>query len=78
MCHCLEPKRLVGADLNYECCQSRGAVAALDANTGKVIWRTQSIQEPLRQLGENTKGSNDGDPRVLRCGTLRPSMPSGV
>ena len=30
---------LVGADLNYECCKSRGAVAALDANTGKVLWR---------------------------------------
>ena len=29
---------LVGGDLNYECCKSRGAVAALDANTGKVLW----------------------------------------
>src|ERR1700683_1357016 len=32
---------LVGADPDYECCKSRGAVAALDANTGKVLWRTQ-------------------------------------
>ena len=46
---------LVGGDLNYECCQSRGAVAALDANTGKVLWRTQSVQEPLRQLGRKHK-----------------------
>jgi polyvinyl alcohol dehydrogenase (cytochrome) len=47
---------LVGGDLNYECCKSRGAVAALDANTGKVLWVTQTVQEPLRELGENAKG----------------------
>src|SRR5262249_32447915 len=47
---------LVGGDLSYECCKSRGALAAVDANTGKVLWITQSIQEPLRQLGENANG----------------------
>ena len=47
---------LVGADPKYECCRSRGAVAALDANTGRVLWRTESIQEPLRQLGKNAIG----------------------
>src|SRR5579863_7501663 len=53
---------LVGADPNYECCHSRGAVAALDANTGKVLWRTQSIQEQLRQLGENANGKQRWGP----------------
>ena len=47
---------LTGANLDYECCKSRGAVAAVDANTGKVLWRVQSIVEPLRSLGENSKG----------------------
>ena len=47
---------LVGADLKYECCRSRGAVAALDANTGKVLWHTESIAEPLQKLGENGNG----------------------
>ena len=47
---------LTGANLDYECCKSRGAVAALDANTGKVLWRVQSIPEPLRLLGENSRG----------------------
>jgi polyvinyl alcohol dehydrogenase (cytochrome) len=47
---------LTGANLDYECCKSRGAVVALDANTGKVLWRAQSIPEPLRQLGENSHG----------------------
>ena len=53
---------LVGADPNYECCKSRGAVAALDANTGKVLWLTQSIQEPLRELGENSNGKQRWGP----------------
>ena len=53
---------LVGGDLNYECCRSRGAVAALDANTGKLLWRTQSIEEPLRSLGENSKGKQRWGP----------------
>jgi polyvinyl alcohol dehydrogenase (cytochrome) len=53
---------LVGADLDYECCRSRGAVAALDANTGKLLWRTESIPEPLRQLGENAHGKQRWGP----------------
>jgi polyvinyl alcohol dehydrogenase (cytochrome) len=47
---------LTGANLDYECCTSRGAVAALDINTGKVLWRVQSIPEPLRAIGENSQG----------------------
>ena len=47
---------LTGANLDYECCTSRGAVAAVDANTGKVLWRTQSIPEPLAKIGENSRG----------------------
>jgi polyvinyl alcohol dehydrogenase (cytochrome) len=47
---------LTGANLDYECCKSRGAVVALDANKGTVLWRAQSIAEPLRQLGENSHG----------------------
>ena len=53
---------LVGADLGYECCKSSGAVAALDANTGKVLWLTKSIQEPLHELGENSKGKQRWGP----------------
>ncbi len=53
---------LTGANLDYECCKSRGAVAALDANTGKVLWRVQSIPEPLRVLGENSHGKQRWGP----------------
>jgi len=47
---------LTGSNLDYECCKSRGTVVAMDANTGKVLWRAQSIQEPLRNIGENSRG----------------------
>jgi len=47
---------LTGGNLDYECCKSRGTVVAMDANTGKVLWRAQSIQEPLRNIGENSHG----------------------
>ncbi len=53
---------LTGANLDYECCKSRGTVVAVDANTGKVRWRTQSVQEPLRALGENSKGKQQWGP----------------
>jgi polyvinyl alcohol dehydrogenase (cytochrome) len=46
---------IAGADLNYECCTSRGAVVALDAATGKTIWRTYSLAEP-KVVGVNAKG----------------------
>jgi len=34
----------------------------LIANTGKVLWLTQSIQEPLRELGENATGKQRWGP----------------
>ena len=34
-----------GAQAQYECCTSRGAVVALDAITGKVIWTTYTIPD---------------------------------
>ena len=33
---------------NYECCTFRGSVAALDAATGKVLWKTYTIPEPQK------------------------------
>jgi polyvinyl alcohol dehydrogenase (cytochrome) len=53
---------LTGANLDYECCKSRGGVVALNANTGEVLWRTQSIPEPLRALGENSRGKQQWGP----------------
>jgi polyvinyl alcohol dehydrogenase (cytochrome) len=33
-------------NVEYPCCTSRGAVVALDANTGKQIWKTYNVDEP--------------------------------
>ena len=40
----------------YECCRSRGGLAALDANTGRILWKIDTIAEPLRQYGETKNG----------------------
>ena len=39
-----------------ECCRSRGALAALDANTGKLIWRVETIPEPAKRIGTTKTG----------------------
>jgi polyvinyl alcohol dehydrogenase (cytochrome) len=35
-----------GASPEYECCRFRGSMVALDASTGKQIWKTYTIEEP--------------------------------
>ena len=32
----------------YACCTFRGSVAALDTRTGKVLWQTRTIEQPLQ------------------------------
>lgn len=44
-----------GADPNYECCRFRGSMVALDAATGKQVWKTYTIDEPKRTK-KNAKG----------------------
>jgi polyvinyl alcohol dehydrogenase (cytochrome) len=45
-----------GADPRYECCTFRGSVSALDAATGRVIWKTSMIPDPLQRRGTSTAG----------------------
>lgn len=45
-----------GADPNAGCCKGRGAVAALDAETGNVLWLTSTIREPLLPVRRNYAG----------------------
>ena len=44
-------------DPKYPCCTFRGSVVALDANSGKVIWKTYTIAEPPRQVGTTPRGT---------------------
>jgi polyvinyl alcohol dehydrogenase (cytochrome) len=47
-----------GSPLNpkYECCKGRGALVALDAATGKQIWKTYTIAEEAHITGKSKAG----------------------
>ena len=45
------------ANLTYECCTSQGSVLALDAKTGRQIWKTYTIPERPRPVGKNSTGT---------------------
>ena len=44
-----------GGGGTYECCTFRGSVSALNANTGAVIWKSYTIDEP-KPRGKNPRG----------------------
>jgi polyvinyl alcohol dehydrogenase (cytochrome) len=47
-----------GAAPDYQCCRSRGSLVALDAATGKQVWKTYMIQEeplPTRKSATGTQ-----------------------
>jgi polyvinyl alcohol dehydrogenase (cytochrome) len=41
----------------YECCKFRGSVAALDAETGKVLWKSFTILDPPKAYKTSTTGA---------------------
>ena len=45
-----------GVNPNYACCTFRGSVAALDAATGRTIWKTYTIAEAPKAAGKNSNG----------------------
>jgi polyvinyl alcohol dehydrogenase (cytochrome) len=46
-----------GARANYPCCTFRGSVVALDAATGKQIWKAYMIAEEPKIVGKNSAGT---------------------
>jgi polyvinyl alcohol dehydrogenase (cytochrome) len=44
------------ADSHYPCCTFRGSIVALDSNTGRQIWKTYTISEPLNRTRKNSVG----------------------
>jgi polyvinyl alcohol dehydrogenase (cytochrome) len=44
-----------GGSSKYECCTFRGSLSALDANTGAVIWKSYTVDEP-KPRGKNKDG----------------------
>jgi polyvinyl alcohol dehydrogenase (cytochrome) len=50
-------EEVLGQNPKYECCKFQGAVAALDAYTGKVIWKTHIISDPPTPFQKNSAGT---------------------
>ncbi len=50
-------EELVGGSPQYECCTFRGNLSALDAETGRVIWKTYSIPDPPKVYKTNSAGT---------------------
>jgi polyvinyl alcohol dehydrogenase (cytochrome) len=48
---------VVALDPTYECCTASGAVAALDAGTGELVWYHRVITEDPVQTGKNSAGA---------------------
>jgi polyvinyl alcohol dehydrogenase (cytochrome) len=46
-----------GARPNYPCCTFRGSVVAIDATTGRQIWKTFTIPEAPAIVGKNAAGT---------------------
>jgi polyvinyl alcohol dehydrogenase (cytochrome) len=46
----------MAGNADYGCCTFRGSLAALDAQTGTVVWQTPTISEPLKARGTNAAG----------------------
>ena len=46
-----------GGSLNYPCCTFRGSIVALDAATGRQIWKTYAIPDPPKPSRRNSKGT---------------------
>ena len=44
-------------DGSYHCCTHSGAVVALDARTGEILWRTPTIEEPAGVTGHTEAGT---------------------
>ncbi|MBV8844589.1 MAG: PQQ-binding-like beta-propeller repeat protein [Bryobacterales bacterium] len=47
---------------DFECCTFRGSIVALDAATGKRIWRSYTIAEEPKETGRNKAGAKTWGP----------------
>jgi polyvinyl alcohol dehydrogenase (cytochrome) len=50
-------EELDAVSAQYECCTFRGSLNALDAETGRIIWKTYSIPDPPKVYKTNSAGT---------------------
>lgn len=55
-------EEILAARPDYQCCTFRGSISALDALTGRVIWKTYVIPEAPKPMGKNPKGTQQFGP----------------
>ncbi|MBK8315190.1 MAG: PQQ-binding-like beta-propeller repeat protein [Acidobacteria bacterium] len=60
----------------YECCRLRSNVVAVDAETGKQIWKTYTVSEEPKPQGKMQSASNFGGHPEQASGPRRPSIPN--
>ncbi len=65
-------QEVYGIKPGLSCCSFRGSVVALDVKTGRRVWRTSMIDEPLRDLGK----APNGDKRYGPSGVTVWSVPT--
>jgi polyvinyl alcohol dehydrogenase (cytochrome) len=49
-------EEVTGGGPKYECCKFRGSVAAVDIESGKVVWKTYTIPDPPSPTKKNSAG----------------------
>lgn len=52
----------VSENSHYQCCTFRGSVVALDANTGKQVWKSYTIPEAPKPTRKNSSGTQQWGP----------------
>jgi len=50
-------EEVTGTDAKYECCKFRGSLVALDAYTGKILWKSFTVQEEPKPFKKNSSGT---------------------
>ena len=50
-------EEVMGRDASYECCKFRGSIVALDAYTGKLLWKSFTVQEEPKPFKKSSAGT---------------------
>jgi polyvinyl alcohol dehydrogenase (cytochrome) len=50
-------EEVFSASPSYPCCTFRGSIVALDATTGRQLWRTYTIEQPPQPVRKNSAGT---------------------
>ena len=66
-----------GIAVNYPCCSFRGSIVALNADTGRQLWKTYTVPEAAEPRGKNSAGTELWGPSggaVWNSPTVDPKM----